>query len=703
MAAAPPSPSASSVLLPHLGGKPRRGSLTSLSPAKGELDKDVLSQALDTIHTTASKSETLTSFHDFDGGAPRSGAKEIVSSGISGLYDKYIRGLTVSTPVKESRDRPRTSASKESVESASIHSAGSRNAHWSAVKTTANDSASVRSARSNPSNNETPQPEVAPYESKSSSRKRPSDRNEQLPLTVDPGTSSSKTPEGKPFRNVHDAPRQTDHARGRELTVDTGRSDTASETLARVLSQHEPPIADDPKKPRSLHPSSGIGQTNEDSNVAGSTLRSPSAPPTAPTDDKIKLEDPKDKHLLQGQSLRPPMTHAGVSHLPGYEPSRASSTDGGDAASVSSSRTGLRARLDPSPNLNTGLRSGNVEALPTGSQSLPLENVPQQLKRRVISKAFWMKDENAKDCFYCGQAFSTFRRKHHCRTCGQIFDAKCTSLVQGRPFGQPGTIRLCKPCEAMICGSDDDSTVFSDDASEFRRTPVARRTTGDDHQLPGFMDGVEEDDGDVAEVATPSIGIPASRRNREAKRRSAVIEFDAAPSLPRPTSSHSLISLARRPRSSSHRRHHSRHQNVRGWRGPADERGPFQPTVLDDTGKTSSLPAFHNDNIIDPDLAPFASDEGSDDEEQPSILSTMNGGNSASLGDRDRVASGIFSATIKKGRSKHVAASSVRDFKEDDALMQATRHLPKLSRNRNLSQGSMSYGRPSPLRSSTLR
>ena len=38
-----------------------------------------------------------------------------------------------------------------------------------------------------------------------------------------------------------------------------------------------------------------------------------------------------------------------------------------------------------------------------------------QIKSRVLSKEYWMRDENAKDCFYCGDSFSTFRRKHHCR------------------------------------------------------------------------------------------------------------------------------------------------------------------------------------------------------------------------------------------------------------------------------------------------
>lgn len=38
---------------------------------------------------------------------------------------------------------------------------------------------------------------------------------------------------------------------------------------------------------------------------------------------------------------------------------------------------------------------------------------------------FWMPDSKAKECYECSIKFSTFRRKHHCRLCGQIFCSKC--------------------------------------------------------------------------------------------------------------------------------------------------------------------------------------------------------------------------------------------------------------------------------------
>lgn len=41
-------------------------------------------------------------------------------------------------------------------------------------------------------------------------------------------------------------------------------------------------------------------------------------------------------------------------------------------------------------------------------------NVFSQIRSKILNKQYWMRDENARDCFYCGDPFSTFRRKHHC-------------------------------------------------------------------------------------------------------------------------------------------------------------------------------------------------------------------------------------------------------------------------------------------------
>src|ERR1700722_9946490 len=112
-------------------------------------------------------------------------------------------------------------------------------------------------------------------------------------------------------------------------------------------------------------------------------------------------------------------------------------------------------------------------------------------------------------------------------TCGQIFDAKCTSLVSGKLFGQSGNLRVCKPCEAIIYGNDDDSSVYTEDADQ---TSIYEQK-----ETSGFMDdserSVDPTESDHTKIGTPTISIPMSRKAGEKKRRSAVIELGAPPTL----------------------------------------------------------------------------------------------------------------------------------------------------------------------------
>ena len=60
------------------------------------------------------------------------------------------------------------------------------------------------------------------------------------------------------------------------------------------------------------------------------------------------------------------------------------------------------------------------DTLKRQNQIKSVSDSTKQLQRKLLGREYWMKDENAKDCFYCGDAFSTFRRKHHCRKCNHI-------------------------------------------------------------------------------------------------------------------------------------------------------------------------------------------------------------------------------------------------------------------------------------------
>ncbi|KAG0645567.1 1-phosphatidylinositol 3-phosphate 5-kinase fab1 [Hyphodiscus hymeniophilus] len=92
------------------------------------------------------------------------------------------------------------------------------------------------------------------------------------------------------------------------------------------------------------------------------------------------------------------------------------------------------------------------------------------------------------------------------------------------------------------------------------------------------------------------------------------------------------------------------------WRfkSTAEERAPFHRGIGDDMGRKSRLPAFHDDNIIDPDLAPYMSDEGSSADEQMSIFTTLNSANTISPSfENDRSGFGSLLSASKRHRVRN--------------------------------------------------
>ncbi|CAC5388449.1 PIKFYVE [Mytilus coruscus] len=84
-------------------------------------------------------------------------------------------------------------------------------------------------------------------------------------------------------------------------------------------------------------------------------------------------------------------------------------------------------------------------------------------------KQYWMPDESCRECYDCGDKFTTFRRRHHCRICGQIFCSKCCNQeLQGRIIGYKGGIRVCTYCGkvAMSALQNDSSGHISVDDKE---------------------------------------------------------------------------------------------------------------------------------------------------------------------------------------------------------------------------------------------
>ena len=66
-------------------------------------------------------------------------------------------------------------------------------------------------------------------------------------------------------------------------------------------------------------------------------------------------------------------------------------------------------------------------------------------------KQYWMPDSQCKECYECGEKFTTFRRRHHCRICGQIFCSRCCNQeVPGKFMGFIGNLRVCTYCCKIV-------------------------------------------------------------------------------------------------------------------------------------------------------------------------------------------------------------------------------------------------------------
>lgn len=375
------------------------------------------------------------------------------------------------------------------------------------------------------------------------------------------------------------------------------------------------------------------------------------------------------------------------SKLPGFRASRTSSSD--STAAMSS----LRANRDVSVDDSRRNASNNTAEARTVNKS----------RSKLLSKEFWMRDENAKDCFQCGEQFTTFRRKHHCRLCGQIFDNKCTVLISGAQFGSYGPVRVCKPCESIITYRDEDSSDYSVEDAPVPDSATRPRTpdmSPHNRQLARF----EDDNASLTSQSleqmsrTPMMSFPVRRAFEGADRTSAVLEFDTSDRpLPRPSSSRSL-----KPSHSighGHKRHHSRHQHIRNFKAYHEDRVPFQRRGAEDVLKEGKSSAFHRDSIIDPDLAQYLSDDPSSEDEH-SITEPLSPDKLSRSGpDSDKTAIGGLLAAVRKGRSRigdrSIAGLLSLGRDNDDASMISSRNIDALrsSRKRNLSVSSSIHQR----------
>lgn len=282
-------------------------------------------------------------------------------------------------------------------------------------------------------------------------------------------------------------------------------------------------------------------------------------------------------------------------------------------------------------------------------------------------------------------------------------------MISGEHFGQSNTLRVCKPCEGIIRG-DDDSSEFSDDGSVAIRGVRPRHgSTGASDTLaspypagsPAVTEASHRSAGNP-DMAVPTMSIPATRKAGEkASRKPTVLEIGSERGLARPSSSRSLKSAyGSRGHGLGHRRHNSRNQFPRVFNPVNEDSAPFHQNIAEKQ-PPNRLATFHDDNVIDPDLAPYLSDDQSSGDEQMSIMAAFNGDDtSTSLEDRHGWELGAAPSRKARSRLGEKSLSSVSFARRDTDTHSLSGARPssmlKSSRRRNFSITSTTHLRPSP-------
>ncbi|KAM9771073.1 uncharacterized protein ACBT44_004555 isoform 4-T6 [Syngnathus typhle] len=90
-----------------------------------------------------------------------------------------------------------------------------------------------------------------------------------------------------------------------------------------------------------------------------------------------------------------------------------------------------------------------VDDTTAAMQELGREN--QSLRQSQSLARKWAEDHEVRNCMTCHKGFSVTVRKHHCRQCGKIFCAECSSRKALMPFSTK-PVRVCETCFEELQG-----------------------------------------------------------------------------------------------------------------------------------------------------------------------------------------------------------------------------------------------------------
>jgi hypothetical protein len=239
------------------------------------------------------------------------------------------------------------------------------------------------------------------------SKSRTPPKNSELVFNVPPPESDEEEDDEMPPVFANDAARTDFDATG-EIPADVepvGLGTSPPTTRARPSIDEGSPSRERKKRPRiitrpsenHLLPGFSAYQSDGESSPTGTTGTSAGAPTTF-GDPGSEEPGPSttSKPTESAPEPKPPTTSTGALSFAGwFRGDKRSEQNGNYAVSRSN---------------GVGVSSGGF-----GSNTEAVAAALRQIRNGNLSKDFWMKDENCKECFHCLANFTTFRRRHHCR------------------------------------------------------------------------------------------------------------------------------------------------------------------------------------------------------------------------------------------------------------------------------------------------
>lgn len=132
------------------------------------------------------------------------------------------------------------------------------------------------------------------------------------------------------------------------------------------------------------------------------------------------------------------------------------------------------------------------------SQEPPVELITVVTDKK--QQLYWMPDQLCKTCYGCEAPFTVFRRRHHCRLCGQVFCNTCSSFVSD------DSTRICRLCHQQKQGETSEKPERDNTASTPRwLLPSSSNPTS---TTPGIDDAVN--DRNIRIIATDSALTPSA-------------------------------------------------------------------------------------------------------------------------------------------------------------------------------------------------